>query len=178
MFLYIYLTIVRSIFEYGSIIGSPQASTYLTQFENIQKRTIKWINGESFVSYNDFEFFEKQKDLQILPIRLKFIHNSIMLFYKIVNDLVAISLPEYITAARPETLRYTRETAAIIGEQDTTTYSCNVAHNCNSFKHSFFYKSSSLWNKLPNSIRIIDKVSVFKQELTKFLWSADTKWPD
>ena len=100
----------------------PQASTYLTKFENIQKRAIKWINGEYFVSYNDFEFFEKQKDLQILPIRLKFIHNSLMLFCKIVNDLVAISLPEYITVARPETLRYTRETAAIIGEQDTTTY--------------------------------------------------------
>ena len=98
-----YLTIVRSIFEHGSIIWSPQASTYLTQLENIQKRAIKWINGESFVSYNDFEFFEKQKDLQILPIRLKFFYNSIMLFYKIVNDLVAISLPEYITVARPET---------------------------------------------------------------------------
>ena len=101
-----------------------------------------------------------------------------MLFYKIVNDLVAISLPEYITVARPETLRYTRETAAIIGEQDTTIYSCTIAPNCNSFKHSFFYRSSSLWNKLPNSIRIIDKVSVFKHELTKFLWTADTKWPD
>ena len=99
-----------------------------------------------------------------------------MLFYKIVNDLVDTSLPEYITAARPETLRYTRETAAIIGEQDT--YSCIIAPNCNSFKHSFFYRSSSLWNKLPNSIRIIDKVSVFKHKLTKFLWTADTKWSD
>ena len=118
-----YLTIVRSVFEHGSIIWSPQASTYLTKFENIHKRAIKWINGESFVSYNDLEFFEKQEDLQILLIRLEFIHNSIMLFYKIVNDLVDISLPEYITVTQPETLRYTRETAAIIGEQDTTTYS-------------------------------------------------------
>ena len=58
-----YLTIVRSIFEHDSIIWSPQASTYLNKFENIQKRAIKWINGEYFVSYNDFEFFEKQKDL-------------------------------------------------------------------------------------------------------------------
>ena len=132
----------------------------------------------SFVSYNDLQFYEKQKDLQILPIRLKFIHNSVMLFYKIINNLIDISLPEHITVAQPETLRYTRDTAAIIGELDTTTYSCTVAPHCNSFKHSFFYRSSSLWNKLPNSIRIIDKVSVFKQELTKFLWSADTKWPD
>ena len=83
-----YLTIVRSIFEHSLIIWSPQASTYLTKFENIQKRAIKWINGEYLVSYNDFEFFEKQKDLQILPIRLKFIHNSIMLFIRLLMILL------------------------------------------------------------------------------------------
>ena len=60
-----------------------------------------------------------------------------MLFYKIVNNLVAISLPDYITIARPKALRYTRETAAIMDELDTSKFSCAITPRCNSFKHSF-----------------------------------------
>ena len=167
-----YLTIVRSIFEHGSIIWSPQGLTQLLKFESIQKRAVKCINGESF----DQEFLQKQKGLLILPIRLKFIHNSIMLFYKIINCLVAISLPYYITLIQPETMQYTRETAEVINKQDTRTFSCAITPSCNSFKHSFFYRSMSLWNKY--SIRQIDKISVFKHELTKFLWTAHITWPD
>ena len=37
----IYLTIVRSIFEHGSIIWSPQGLTQLLKFESIQKRAVK-----------------------------------------------------------------------------------------------------------------------------------------
>ena len=76
-----YLTIVKSIFEHGSIIWSSQELTQLLKFESIQKQAVKWINGESFVSYSDQEFLQKQKELLILPIRLKFIHNSIMTVY-------------------------------------------------------------------------------------------------
>ena len=65
-----YLTIVRSTFEHGSLIWSPQGSTQIMKFDSLLKRAIKWINGESFVSYSDREFFQKQKELQILPIRL------------------------------------------------------------------------------------------------------------
>ena len=121
-----YLTIVRSIFEHGSIIWSPQGLTQLLKFESIQKRAVKWIIGESFVSYSDQEFLQKQKELQILPIRLKFIHNSMMLFYKIVNCLVVISLPDHITLIWPKTMRYTRETAEVIDKQDTRTFSCAI----------------------------------------------------
>ena len=101
-----------------------------------------------------------------------------MLFYKIVKNLVAISLPDYITIAQPEALRYTRETAAIMDEMDTNKFSCTITPRCYSFKHSFFYRALNLWNKLPSYIRQIDKVSVFKHELTKFLWTSDTEWPD
>ena len=45
-----YLTIVRSIFEHGSIIWSPQGSTQIMKFDSLQKRAMKWINGESFAS--------------------------------------------------------------------------------------------------------------------------------
>ena len=48
-----YLTIVRSLFEHCSINWYPQRSTHLRKLEIVQKRAIKWINGESFTSYSE-----------------------------------------------------------------------------------------------------------------------------
>ena len=104
-----YLTIVRSLFDHCSIIWYPHRSTHLRKLEVIQKRAIKWINGESFTTYSDNVFLEKQKALEILPIRLKFIHNTLTLFYRIVNSFVKITLPDYITVVRPEHKRFTPE---------------------------------------------------------------------
>ena len=173
-----YLTIVRSVFEHCSIIWYPQRSTQLRKLEAIQKRAIKWINGEPFISYSDICFLEKQKELEILPIRLKFVHNTLTLFYKIVNSLVSIVLPDYITVVRPEHTRYTRNTALVIDELDNYTYSCSITPSIDNFKHNFFYRSMMLWNKLPLIIRKTNTISAFKLELTKFLWEADTTWPD
>jgi len=150
----------------------------MSKFEAIQKRAIKWINGQQFDHYSDIVFYEKQKELKILPIRSKFIHNSITLFYKIVNDLVSISLPEYITVVEAGTMRYTRSTASVIEGLDTSTYTCSIVPNCDSFRNSFFYRTMLLWNALPAYVRQTEKISIFKTKLTEFLWSSDVCWPD
>ena len=51
-------------------------------------------DGRIFDQYSAEEFYQKQKVLDILPIKFKFIFNYIVLFYKIVNSLVPISLPK------------------------------------------------------------------------------------
>ena len=173
-----YLAVVRSLFEHCSIIWYPHGSTQLSKFESIQRRAIKWINGEQFMSYSESVFFEKQKELNILPMRMKFMHNAITLFYKICNDLVTISLPDYIVKARPEAMRFTRSNANTIHLLDTTTYCSSIFPNCNAFKYSFFYRTMILWNTLPADLRQLDKIASFKRELTKFLWTASNIWPD
>ena len=106
-----YLAVVRAIFEHCSVVWSHQNSTYTDKFAAIQKRAIKWINGERFESYSDSVFLEKQKELKILPIKLKFMYNDLLLFYKIVNNLIPISLPDYISVSEPEQTKYTRRNA-------------------------------------------------------------------
>ena len=105
-----------------------------------------------FVNYSGREFLEKQKELEIRPITisLKFIHNTFILFYRIVNSLINIVLPDYITVVHPEYSRYTRNTAL-----DSYTHSCPITSPCDNFKHNFFYRSMMLWNKLPLIIIII-----------------------
>ena len=173
-----YLTIVRSIFEHCSVIWCPQDAKHLSKFEAIQKRAIKWINGERFHSYSEIMFYEKQKELKILPIRFKFLYNDLLLFYKIVNGLVPICLPDYITVAEAEQVRYTRRTAPIVDHVDTSTFHSSIVATCDSFRNSFFYRTMIIWNNLPVSVRQSDLISSFKNSLVKFLWAADTDWPD
>ncbi len=123
-------------------------------------------------------FYEKQKELKILPIRFKFIYNSLILFYKVVNDLVPISLPDYIAVAEAGTLRYTRATAPVIEGRDTSTYCSSVVPNCEGFRGSYFFRTMLLWNALPACIRQSGPFSIFKCKLNEYLWTADTSWPD
>ena len=173
-----YLALVRSIFEHCSVIWSPQASSHIAKFDAIQKRAVKWINGEQFDSYSNELFYEKQKELNILPMKLKFIYSDLMLFYKVVNNLIPIDLPDYITVCEPDQTRYTRRNAPIHDLSDTSTYRCSVTPNSDNFRNSFFYRTMSRWNNLPVDVREAGVVSAFKTSLIKFLWSSDTDWPD
>ena len=173
-----YLAIVRSMFEHCSVIWAPQNKRLIDKFEVIQKRGVKWIFGELFASYSDEIFFQKQKELKILPMKLKFIFNDLVMFYKIVNELVPISLPSYITVCVPDDVRYTRRNAAIHNLSDSSTFQCSVTPNCDAFRYSFFYRTVRRWNILPVSIRDSTSLTSMKTSLTTFLWSGDTDWPD
>ena len=173
-----YLALIRSIFEHCSVIWSPQTATHLEQFVAIQKRAIKWINGEPYSSYNDDKLATEQKKLDILPVKQKFIYNDLMTFYKIVNNIIPVSLPTYIVLCRPEGTRYTRHNAQIIDRSDTSTYMSTTVPCSDAFRNSFFHRSMLKWNSLPVCIRQSERISTFKVKLIKHLWTADTVWPD
>ena len=111
-------------------------------------------------------------------MKLKFIYTDLVLFYKIVNELVPIYLPTYITICTPDQVRNTRVNAAIHDLSDSSSYRCSVTPNCDAFKTSYFYRSMTKWNSLPPSIRQAERISIFKSSLVDFLWSADNDWPD
>ena len=115
-----YLTIVRSIFEHCSVIWRPKSSNQISKFDAIQKRAVKWIHGQYFQHYSDSDYLIKQTELKIMPIKLKFYQNDLIMFYKIVNSLVPINLPEHFTFLDSEQLRYTRRTAQVIDKKDIT----------------------------------------------------------
>ena len=111
-------------------------------------------------------------------MKLKFIYSDLMLFYKIVNNLIPIGLPDYITVCEPDQTRYTRRNAPIHDRSDTSTYRCSVTPNSDNFRNSFFYRTMSRWNNLPVGVRGARFVSAFKTSLIEYLWSSDTDWPD
>ena len=49
----LYLSLVRSNFEHGSIIWHPVTETEISDFEKLQKKALKWIFKEENMHYND-----------------------------------------------------------------------------------------------------------------------------
>ena len=91
----LYLALVRSYFEHCSYIWRPVNSTDITKFESLQRRAMKWINNEEDCSYSD-EFYEfRCKQTYILPLKLHFDLNDILLFHKIVYNLIPLTMPSY-----------------------------------------------------------------------------------
>ena len=111
-------------------------------------------------------------------MKSRFRLNDLKLFYQIINELVPISLPPYITFAEASQFRYTRNTAAVIEGSDTTTLISSIVPSCDTFSSSYFYRTMKMWNSLPVDIRQAGGISVFKSKLMEYLWTADTSWPD
>ena len=173
-----YLAIVRSIFEHCSTIWSPKYASHLSKFEANQRRAIKWINGEPFSSYSDEKYALELRKLTILPMKLKFIYNDLILFYKIIHKMVPIEFPDHITVCKPEGKRLTRQSAAIHDHSDVTTYRSSSTPSSDALKHSYFFRTMLRWNSMPVDIRQSDGLPLFKSKLMSYLWSPDVDWPD
>ena len=84
----LYLSLVRSIFEHCCQVWAPQNLKDITAFDILQKRAVKWILKEPYASYNDEVFLKKQRSLDLLPMKYKFLLSDLTLFYKIVNNVI------------------------------------------------------------------------------------------
>ena len=89
----------------GEIWG-PNAVVAQNQFEPIQKRAVKWILSESNRRYNEAEYMNKLKALNLLPIQHYFQFKKLRLFYRIRKDSIGIDMPDYVVQHRLAT--YTR----------------------------------------------------------------------
>ena len=90
-------------------------------------------------------YIRKCKQVNILPLRQRFILNDLIFLHKIVNELVPIHLPDYLKWFDGSTrLRNTH--------LDHRSLICTITPRRYSFKtleKSFFYRTPSLWNSIP-----------------------------
>ena len=172
-----YLVIIRSLFEHCSVVWRPCSPNQISKFEVIQKRAIKWIIGRPYDHISDMELYNKEKELDILPVKFKFVFNDLVMIFKVVNSLTPIQIPQEFFIVTPEKVRHTRSTQNIINHNDKTMYKCEINPCVKSYENCFFYRAFSLWNRLPFDLRQVPSLSVFRVKLTEFLWSVELSWP-
>ena len=108
----------------------------------------------------------------IIPLQLHFELNDLVFFYKIVYDLIPVSLPSYISPYNGESrLRSTRMDEISYAVNDNTVIPLDTGHSNSKFFKSFFYRTMRSWNSLPLDIRKSCTLVKFKLEVENFLWN-------
>ena len=88
-----YQTLVRPQVEYASTVWSPFTQTYINKIEMVQRRAVHWVNS-NYSTYASVSSMLDSLGWRSLEDRRG--DARLILFYKIVYNLVAVSLPQYI----------------------------------------------------------------------------------
>ena len=165
----LYLSLVRSQFENCSVVWRPTTISLTNKLESLQKRAIKWILAEENLSYSTEQYIHKCKLVDILPLACKFDLNDLLFFHKVINNLVPISLPQYLSFYQGGSrLRQCHlDSQSLV----SSIVPRSSQSSSGSLSKSFFYRTHLLWNSLPLEIREISCPSSFKSNLTKHFWS-------
>ena len=158
----IYLSLVRSNFEHGSIIWRPITETEISDFEKLQKKALKWILKEENMHYDDETYRKKCYHANLTPMKIFFDINDLSFFHKIVHGNVPILLPEYIEP-------YKGQGRLRQANLDSLSYVCTFTSSSypsirSPFYKSFFYRVVHTWNSLPLNLRNIANIHSFKQQ--------------
>ena len=164
----LYLTLVRSQFEHCSPIWRPSNDTAMKKFESFQKRCVKWILSEEEHSYHSETYYANCRTLKILPMSLRFQLNDLILFHKIAYGYVPICLPEYLQWFDGNS----RLRNSHLDRLSLVSSYLPTGRGSKLFENSFFYRTHSLWNRIPVDIRDIACTITFKARLKAHLWQT------
>ena len=156
----LYVSLVRSNFEHASIIWRPTTETAVNEFEQLQKKALKWILKEENLHYDEETYLKKCYQTNLSPMKVFFDINDLIYFHKIINNQIPLNIPKYIQP-------YTGQSRLRQSKLDDMCYVCDYKSSsfpsCRSpFYKSFFYRVVHTWNSIPLSIRNIPNSQSFK----------------
>ncbi len=171
----LYLSQVRSQFEHWTIIWRPSTKTVIDKLESVQKRGLKWILNDAYISLGDNQkYFQVCKQLNILPLSVRFDYKDILFFHSIFYDISLVPFPPYLKRFSGSRLRTSHlDNLCIVSDVSPRTpqnLTSSITRHTGISK-SFFYRSYLMWNQLPYELRSIERPSLFKNNLLKHLWN-------
>jgi hypothetical protein len=87
----------------------------------------------------------------VLPLSKRFDLNDLVLFYRVINELIPLKLPNYLTFFDGQSrLRSCHlDSLSLVSSTKPRTNSFLTTTQNSSLNKSFFYRTHLLWNKLP-----------------------------
>ena len=143
-------------------------------------RAIKWIYNEENVHYSASDIYlRKCKELNLLPMYLRFQFVDLVMLYKILHSLVTINLPNYLHFFSGKSrLRFCHLDNLSLVSDIVPRTTANQNNTTNAFANSFFYRTHLLWNRLPYELREIDSLVSFKKRLKLYFLQNLLSNPD
>ena len=121
------------------------------------------------------------RDLDLLPLKERFITSDLLLLYDIYHDVSCVKLPSYIKPFSPDERRRLRPTIKprqhCSGNESLTFHKlresrndplslkCEIEPKSYAFKSSFFFRTVQEWNCLPSEIKGSATKSIFREKL-------------
>lgn len=144
----VYYALVQSKLQYGITCWGGAYYSTIKPLVMLQKHTIRIISHKSRLSSAWPIFLENR----ILPLRHLYIYKVLKLFYKRSGN---------------RSFKYTE----MYNVRSNNRLLCNVPRsNKEYFRHYYLYTSTVLFNQLPISIRLSEKLTAFLNEVKKWLF--------
>ena len=147
-----YVTLVRPILEYASCAWDPHKIGQVEKLERIQRKAARFCLGNFSKSSSVTQMLA---DLKWETLGARRERNRLAMLYKIQRGMVGISAEKYITYLPERKTRKKNDMQIHIPFARTDTY-----------KNSFFVRTSMEWNKLDNDIVKLSSLESFKGALT------------
>ena len=147
-----YKTIVRPQVEYAPSVWDPYTKDQINKIENVQRRAARWCLND-YSPYSSVSCMIDKLGWQSLQQRRS--TSRVVLFYKIVYQLVAIQMPPHFTIPVRSSAR----------NHDFHFYQVHTPRDF--YKYSFFPRTVIFWNSLPAEIVNIRDLDTFRSTVAQ-----------
>ncbi|XP_072042992.1 uncharacterized protein [Amphiura filiformis] len=149
-----YTSLVRSQLEYASVVWDPHKQNQIDQLEMIQRRAVRFICG----NYSrEASVTAMRQDLGIPTLEERCRQARLTMFYKVVNQQIAIPIPNYIQT----------RTRSPRSSQHQRFMRLGSNSNSDTYKHSFFTRTVREWDALPQAIIELPTIEQFKGAISR-----------
>ena len=141
-----FITYIRPLLEYCSVVWSPTFKKYIDQVESVQRRFSKRIPEIS-----DLPYLQRLARLGLESLELRRLRFDLFYYYKIIHGLTPHTSDDFFSFHQPPSSL--RDSSPLM----------IVPANANRFlSSSFRYRAASCWNYLPSDLKQINSYVKFK----------------
>ena len=167
-----YISLVRSILDYGSIVWDPYLKQDIEKLERVQKQAARFITGD-YRTREEGCVTGMLQSLELSSLENRRSSNRLIFMYKVVEGLVpAIPPNEFLKPTRQKRQVKAKhfescETKNILDRHISNNNRSFIVEHCKTeqLKHSFFVRTVVEWNHLDTETVRAETVESFKQAL-------------
>ena len=153
----IFNTYIRPKVEFNTQIWSPHLKKDIKKIESIQRRFTKFAFDKCSIPYTSYE--DRLRQIGYLTLKQRRTYFDLILMYKTINNISDLQFEDYFYLT----------TSNYFLRSHSLQIKTKENFNCPKLTHSFFGRTPSLWNALPEKLVESSSLNVFKFKLKAHL---------